>query len=68
VRLDPAHRNGLWRKAVFIMNDGAYCTLCKHGRHKLMAVKSIASERDKKIATTNRSGVRADLSNPALPR
>jgi hypothetical protein len=33
-----------------------------------MTVEAIASERDKEIATANRSGVRTDLSDPALPR
>jgi hypothetical protein len=33
-----------------------------------MTVESFASERDKEIATANRSGIRTDLSDSALPR
>jgi hypothetical protein len=33
-----------------------------------MTIESIASERNKEIAAANRSGIRADLSDPTLSR
>ena len=66
--LDPADRNGAWRKAVLIVNDGPHCALSKYGRYKLMAIVPIAPECHKQITAANRSGIRADLSDSLLPR
>jgi hypothetical protein len=50
------------------VNDRSGCTLSKYGRHELMAIESIASERHKQITAANRSRIRTDLSYAPLPR
>jgi hypothetical protein len=47
------YRSRAWRKAVLIVDNGSHCTLGKYGRHKLMTIESIASERNKEITAAN---------------
>jgi ferric-dicitrate binding protein FerR (iron transport regulator) len=66
--VNSTYRCGAWRKAILIVNDGSHCALSEDGRYKLMPVVLIAPECHKQIATTNRSGIRTDLSDPEFPR
>jgi hypothetical protein len=50
------------------VHDRSGRALREYGRHELMAIEAIASERDKEIAAADGSRVRTDLSDPALPR